>query len=136
MRTEIKPRVPQVRCYECGSPDIRSLCHHCWRPGCAKHVEPTPRWVARLLGREGIGRGLGTDASYHCHECGHAAAGYQLALGAGGLGVMTAGLILILLYPVAGLAMAAAGVLVTGWAYLTARRRAARRRADLPLALQ
>ena len=22
MRTEIKPRVPQVRCYKCGSPDI------------------------------------------------------------------------------------------------------------------
>jgi hypothetical protein len=136
MRTEIKPRVSQVRCYKCGSPGIVSLCHHCWRPGCAKHVKPTPRWVARLLGPEGAGRDLGTDASYHCHECGHAAAGYQLALGAGGLGVMIAGLILILLNPVVGLAMAAAGVLLAGWAYLTARRRAARRRAGLPLALQ
>jgi hypothetical protein len=136
MRTKIEPRVPQVRCYKCGSPDICSLCHHCWRPGCARHVEPTPRWVARLLGREGAGRGLGADASYHCQECGHAAAGYQLALGAGGLGVMTVGLIIILLNPVVGLAMAVAGVLLAGWAYLTARRRTARRRVDLPLALQ
>ena len=136
MRTEIKPRVPQVRCYKCGSPDIRSLCHHCWRPGCTEHVVPMPHWVARLLGREGAGRGLGTDAAHHCQECGHAVAGYQLALGAGGLGVMTVGLITVLLNPVAGLALVAAGVLLAGWAYLTARRRTARRRAGLPLALQ
>ena len=136
MITEIKPQVPQVRCYKCGSPDIRSLCHHCWRPGCAKHVVPMPRWAARLLGREGAGRGLGTDASYHCQECGHAFAGYQLVLGAGGLGLMVAGLIIVLLNPVAGLALAVAGVLLAAWAYLTARRHTARRRADLPLALQ
>ena len=136
MRTEIKPRVPQIRCYKCGSPDIRSLCHHCWRPGCAKHVVPMQRWVARLLGREGAGQGLGTDASYHCQECGHAFAGYQLALGVGGLGVMTAGLITVLLNPVAGLTMVVAGALLVGCAYVTARRRVARRRAGLPLALQ
>ena len=136
MITEIKPQVPQVRCYECGSPDISSLCHHCWRPGCAKHVAPMPRWAARLLGREGAGRGLGTDASYHCQECGHAFARYQLVLGAGGLGLMVAGLTIVLLNPAAGLALAVAGVLLAAWAYLTARRQTARRRADLPLALQ
>jgi hypothetical protein len=136
MITEIKPQVPQVRCYECGSPDIRSLCHHCWRPGCATHVVPMPRWTARLLGREGAGRGLGADASYHCQECGHAVARYQLALGAGGLGLMVAGLITVLLNPAAGLALAVAGVLLAASAFLTTRRRAARRRADLPLALQ
>jgi hypothetical protein len=136
MITEIKPQVPQVRCYECGSPDIRSLCHHCWRPGCATHIAPMPRWTARLLGREGAGRGLGADSSYHCQECGHAVARYQLALGAGGLGLMVAGLITVLLNPVAGLALAVAGVLLAASAYLTARRRTARRRAGLPLALQ
>jgi hypothetical protein len=136
MRTEIKPQVPQVRCYKCGSPDICSLCHHCWRPGCAKHVVPMPRWAPRLLGREGVGRGLGTDASYHCQECGHAVAGYQLALGAGGLGVMTAGLITVLVNLVAGLALVVSGLLLAGSAYLTARSRTARLRAGLPLALQ
>ena len=49
---------------------------------------------------------------------------------------MTAGLITVLLNPVAGLALVVAGVLLVGWAYVTARRRAARRRAGLPLALQ
>lgn len=136
MITEIKPQVPRVRCYKCGSPDIRSLCHHCWRPGCAKHVVPMPRWAARLLGREGAGRGLGTDASYHCQECRRAVAGYQLVLGAGGLGLMVVGLIIVLLNPVAGLALAVTGVLLAAWSYLTARRHTARRRADLPLALQ
>jgi len=136
MRTEIKPRVPQVRCYKCGSPAIRSLCHHCWRPGCVTHVVPMPRSGAMLLGREGGGRGLGTDASHHCQECGHAVAGYPLALGAGGLGLMTVGLITVLLNPVAGLALVVAGVLLAGWVYLTARRRTAQRRSGLPLALQ
>ena len=136
MITEIKPQVPQIRCYKCGSPHISSLCHHCWHPGCAKHVVPMPRWARKLQGREGAGRGLGTDASYHCQECGHAVAGYQLVLGAGGLGLMAAGLIIVLLNPVTGLALAVAGVLLAAWAYLTARRQTARRRADLPLALQ
>lgn len=136
MRTEIKPRVPQVRCYKCGSPNIRSLCHHCWRPGCAKHVVPMPSWVARLQGREGAGRDLGTDTSYHCQECGHTVAGYQLALGVGGLGMIAVGLITLLLKPVAGLALVVVGVLLVGCAYLTARRRAAHRRNGLPLALQ
>jgi hypothetical protein len=136
MITEIKPQAPQVRCYKCGSPDICSLCHHCWRPGCAKHVVPMPHWTGRLLGREGAGRGLGTDASCHCHECSHAFTGYQLLLGASGLGAMVAGLTVVLLNPVAGLALAVAGVLLAACAYLTARRQMARRRADLPLALQ
>ena len=95
-----------------------------------------PRWAARLLGREGAGRDLGTDPSYHCQECGRAVAGYQLVLGVGGLGLMVAGLIIVLLNPVAGLALAVTGVLLAAWAYLTARRHTARRRADLPLALQ
>jgi len=136
MITEIKPQVPQVRCYKCGSPHICSLCHHCWRPGCAKHVVPMPRWARRLLGKEGAGRGLGTDASYHCQECGHALAGYQLVLGGGGLGLMVVALIIVLLNPLAGLVLAVAGVLLAAWAILTARRQTARRRGDLPLALQ
>jgi hypothetical protein len=136
MITEIKPQEPQVRCYKCGSAYISSLCHHCWRPGCAKHVVPMPRWAGRLLGREGAGRGLGTDASYHCQECSHAFNRYQLMLGAGGLGLVAAGLIIVLLNPLAGLALAIPGVMLAAWAYLTARRQTARRRADLPLALQ
>ena len=74
-----------------------------------------------LLAREGGGRGPGTDASHHCQECGHALAGYPLALGAGGLGLVMVGLITVLLSPVAGLALVVASVLLAGWVYLTAR---------------
>jgi hypothetical protein len=71
----------------------------------------------------------------HCKECGHAAAGRQLALGAAGVTVAAAGLIAAFLNLGAGLALVVAGTLLTGGAYLTVRRRAARRRADLPLLL-
>ena len=93
MKTDIKPRAPQVRCYKCGSPDISALCHHCWRPGCAPPCHPAPRWAERLLGQEGAGRGLENDAAFHCQECGHTALGHQLALGAAGLAIAAAAII-------------------------------------------
>jgi hypothetical protein len=37
MALKVIDRAPQARCYECGSTDIRSVCHHCWRPICAQH---------------------------------------------------------------------------------------------------
>jgi hypothetical protein len=37
MSLEVINRAPEVRCYECGSTDIRSVCHHCSRPMCAQH---------------------------------------------------------------------------------------------------
>ncbi len=135
METRFKPRAPQVRCYKCGLADIFALCHHCWRPGCADHVVPAPRWTARLLGREGAGPGLANDAAMHCKECGHAAAGRELALGAAGVAAAAAGLIAAFLTLAAGLALVVAGVLLAGGAYLTARRRVARRRVGLPLLL-
>jgi hypothetical protein len=135
MKTDIKPRAPQVRCYECGSSDISAMCHHCWHPGCAEHVVPAPRWAKRLLGKEAAGRGLANEAAYHCQECVHGATGRQLMQGVAGVAVAMAGLIAAFLNLAAGLALVAGGVLLTSWAYLTARRRAARRRANLPLAL-
>jgi hypothetical protein len=135
METRFKPRAPQVRCYKCGSADIAALCHHCWRPGCADHVVPAPRWTARLLGWEGAGQGLENAAAMHCKECGHAAVGQELALGVAGVAVAVAGLIAAFLTLAVGLALVVAGVLLAGGAYLTARHRAARRRAGLPLLL-
>jgi hypothetical protein len=37
MSLEVIDRAPEARCYHCGSTDIRSVCHHCWRPMCAEH---------------------------------------------------------------------------------------------------
>ena len=135
MKTTIKPRARQVRCYECGSPDVSALCHHCWRPVCHDHAVLSSRWAERLLGREGTGRDLQDEGAYHCRECSHAAAGHQLMLGAAGLVVVTAGLITIGLSPAVGLALVLAGLLLAGWVYVHARRRKARRCAGLPLLL-
>jgi hypothetical protein len=135
METGFKPRAPQVRCYKCGSADIFALCHHCWRPGCADHVVPAPRSNARLLGREGAGPGLENDAAMHCRECRHAVVGRELALGAAGVAAAAAGLMGAFLTLGARLALVVVGVLLMGAAYLTARRRAARLRAGLPLLL-
>jgi hypothetical protein len=37
MFLEVIDRAPEARCYQCGSTDIRSVCHHCSRPMCARH---------------------------------------------------------------------------------------------------
>lgn len=37
MSLHVIDRAPQVRCYQCGSTEIRSVCHHCARPMCALH---------------------------------------------------------------------------------------------------
>jgi hypothetical protein len=37
MTLRVIDRAPQARCYECGSTDVRSVCHHCARPMCARH---------------------------------------------------------------------------------------------------
>jgi hypothetical protein len=122
MKATIKPRGPRVRCYKCGSPEISALCHHCWHPGCAHHVTPAPHWAERLLGKEGAGRGLENEAAYHCRECRHTAIGHRRALGTAAVAVAALALVLV-------------GVLLAGWAFLTARRRAAGQRADLSLLL-
>ena len=55
MTVSLQPRAPRVRCYKCGSSDVRALCHHCWRPVCAKHVFVPVQWAQRLFGAEGEG---------------------------------------------------------------------------------
>jgi hypothetical protein len=135
MKATMKPRAPQVRCYKCGSPDIFALCHHCWHPGCARHVGPTPHWAERLLGKEGAGRGLENDPADHCRECRHTAVDHRRALGMAAVAVATAAIITAWLSPATALALVLVGVLLAGWAYLTARRRAASQRVGMPLAL-
>lgn len=34
---------PEARCYQCGSTDIHSVCHHCARPMCARHESAAAR---------------------------------------------------------------------------------------------
>jgi len=138
---KVEPRVPQARCYKCGSAKVSALCHHCWRPGCAEHVLPSQRWAELILGREGSGPGLQRKGAYHCESCAHRRAGLagpmsrRLAMGLAAAGLAAAGLILVWLTPAVGLVLLLAGGAGAVWAYVRIRRGTAEARASMPVAL-
>ncbi len=136
MTVTVEQRAPRVRCYKCGSPHIASLCHHCWRPGCAKHVRPVPHWVKRLLGKEGSCTGLDKDEAYHCPECAYIPAGRTLAVGTVAGAIAAAGIIFTWLNLIAGLVLLLAGGLLAASAWLTLRRRASGAVIGMPLPVQ
>jgi hypothetical protein len=138
---KVEPRAPMVRCYKCGSSHVSALCHHCWRPGCAKHVRPSPQWAERLSGHEAGGPGLEHVRACHCGDCTHLrvrTAGSTrrwLAVGVAGAGLTAIGVIYVWLSLIAGLAfLAVGGVSVTG-AWLLLRRTGTRARRSMPVLL-
>lgn len=133
MQVVVEQHAPQVRCYECGSPKIAALCHHCWRPGCHRHVTAAPRWAEKLLGREASGPGLERAHARHCAECGQAAVGYGIPLASAGAALAVVGVIAIWLIPIAAVALVAAGGALAALACLDVRRQAAKARATRPL---
>ena len=97
MKTEtVIDRGPAVRCYECGSTEIISLCHHCARPMCAAHcsnafqasgagvdgsAQPASKefgWLKQSDPRRG--------AVYHCGEHDHKVGLLKLVLERLGIG--------------------------------------------------
>jgi hypothetical protein len=137
----IEPRASVARCYECGSSPVFALCHHCWRPGCKKHVRPSPRWARKTFAREGRGPGLAKAPAYHCEACAHGKAltagttGRWLAIGLGSATLAIAGIVAVWLSPIIGAAFLLAGGLSTVVAVLQVRRGAARARTALPVPL-
>lgn len=137
----IEPRASVARCYECGSSPVFALCHHCWRPGCKKHVRPSPRWARKIFAREGSGPGLAKAPAYHCGACAHGKAlttgitGRWLAIGLGGATLAGAGIITVWLSPITGAIFLLAGGLCAVVAVLQVRRKAARERTALPVPL-
>jgi hypothetical protein len=111
----VEPRAPVLRCYECGSSHVSALCHHCWRPGCAKHVLPSPKVAEKLFGREGDGPVLQNARACHCGDCAHVRAGPAgpanrwLAVGLVGSGLAAIGLISVWLSLIVGLIFLVAG---------------------------
>ena len=141
MEITVEPWAPVVRCYECGSSQIFGLCHHCWRPGCAKHVLASPRWTERLFGHEGSGPGLQNVQASHCGGCAHILAGSaegrirKLVVGAAASGLAVIGIITASLSLIAGLIfLLAAGISAT-WAYLLIRHAAVKMRMSMPVSL-
>jgi hypothetical protein len=119
----------------CGSSAVRALCHHCWRPGCAHHVRRSPAWAERLFGAEGSGPGLKNVRAWHCGDCSHVRVGRWLETGIAGLALAILGLAVIAASPVAGVFLIAVGGAAAAWTYIRIRRRSARARVDLPVAL-
>lgn len=110
MSAVIVSRQPIARCYQCGSPGIAMVCHHCGQLMCNTHgpaqVEPSPglenpefeglSLEKTPLGVEGV----------HCEECRHAVRNYLRVLVLPAIPVALAGLVLI------GIDQTAIGVLV------------------------
>lgn len=130
-----------VRCYKCGSSRVSAMCHHCWRPGCAKHVLPSPLWAEKLFGREGSGPGLKNIRALHCEDCNHLRAGTSkgtsrwLAVGVAGTGLAAVGLISFWLSPIVGLIFLLIGGVSAAGAYLRIRRSEASARQRMPVPL-
>lgn len=141
MEVTVEQRAPVVRCYECGSSRVSALCHHCWRPGCAEHVLPSPPWAKKLFGGEGGGPGLQHARARHCGDCAHARAGTAatvrrwLAGGLAGAGLAAVGLVVVWLNFIAGLICLLAGGLAAACAYLRVRRDVVQVRVAMPVML-
>jgi hypothetical protein len=131
----LEQQAAQVRCYSCGSSAVRALCHHCWKPGCARHVRSSPRWANRLFGAEGRGPGLKGTRAWHCDDCRHHRTGRWLEAGVAGFALVVIGLLALPFSTVIGLSLVAAGLTTAACAYAAIRRLSARARARLRLPL-
>jgi hypothetical protein len=136
----VEPRAPVIRCYKCGSSHVSALCHHCWRPGCAKHVLPLSSG-RRVVRPRGWWSGLQTVRACHCDDCAHVRVGTTRptnrwpAVGLVGIGLAAIGLISIWLSPIVGLIFLLTGGIATVWAYRCVRRAAAQLRLRMPVPL-
>lgn len=137
----IEPRASAARCYECGSSDVSALCHHCWKPGCNKHVRPSSALVRKMFVREGRGPGLAKAPAHHCADCAHGKAiisgstGRWLAIGLSGAALTVTGVVVIWLNVIAGGILLMAGGLCALTALLRVRRSVVRTRAARPVPL-
>lgn len=122
-------RAPRVRCYECGSDRIFSLCHHCQLPMCVEHsplvfrqggvLLNTPNDAAedaRPVSKEFAGLGLGAmwEGVYHCEEHAHKVRGGPLPGIGLGAGIAALGYLLLFAVPSAGVVLLLIGAIVLG----------------------
>lgn len=135
MAITIERRAPKIRCYKCGASSVRALCHHCWRPGCGRHVVRSPAWTDWLFGVEGTGPGLKGLRGWHCGDCTQVPRRIWIGTGVSGLALVIAGLLAMTVNPVVGASLAGIGAVTTLAVYTRARRRLGQARVSLPVAL-
>jgi hypothetical protein len=143
MPANLIENAPQVRCYECGSDKIFSVCHHCAKPMCEDHSPPAFREVAKpggsndegvkAISRElaGLKLGRAREGVYHCEDHAHMVRGPLM--GIIGIGIAVLGIIVLLFSPVPGLVLLLVGAGMAGFTFIWPRLRAPDAGATLPL---
>jgi hypothetical protein len=131
-------RAPKVRCYECGSDEIFSVCHHCQKPMCQEHSPLAYREAGKLVrepstsgddakpaSREFAGLKLGgtKEAVYHCEQHAHVVGGPLAGVIGVGVGVAVLGVIILLFAPLPGLVLVLVGAALAGGAFGIRRMR-------------
>ncbi|GAB2613344.1 hypothetical protein Aab01nite_69460 [Paractinoplanes abujensis] len=122
-------RAPRVRCHECGSAAVFSVCHHCRRPMCEDHTplvlsqdgvrvrKPSGGAEARAVSREFAGLHLGSslrEAVYHCEEHDHLVRGLRWRIVGAGAAAAVLGFLLLFASASVGLILLLLGILVAG----------------------
>ena len=139
MSEALVDRAPRVRCYECGSDRIVSVCHHCQKPMCEKHSPPAFREAgtpvrapsrstdetARPVSKEFAGLKLGgtKEAVYHCKDHAHVVRGDLTRLIVVGVGLVVLGVIVLIFAALPGLVLLLIGTAIAGGAFGVQRLR-------------
>jgi hypothetical protein len=127
MLLSLESHAPQARCYQCGSPEVFSVCHHCGQGMCAEHSPEAVDAADRPRSKEFGGLGLeGTQAGvYHCEEHAHVVKGGLLWVVIAGAVVAVAGIAVMIASLVPGLILFLAGAGGAVGGYLAHRKRKA-----------
>lgn len=122
-------RAPSAHCYECGSMEIKAVCHHCGRPMCADCS------VSSEVGRRGTefsDLGLDTVFARHCHDDDHTVDGGLRWLIVSGAILAVAGLFWLIASKWVGLGMIVAGLVAVALGLWFRHRRRALALHDRP----
>lgn len=127
MLLTVREHAPQARCYQCGSPELFSVCHHCGKGMCQQHspkaVDAADKPVSgELAGLRLEGRQAGV---YHCREDSHVVKGSLRSVIVAGAAVAVLGIIVLFLNLLAGLVLLVAGAATAVAAYLADQKRRA-----------
>lgn len=83
----ISKNAPKRRCYKCGEPDIRYICHHCGKPMCNEHtffVSDKGKLISQEFTKLKLDNEDGEEP-YHCEHCIHIIRGQDWKLIATGI---------------------------------------------------
>ena len=131
----LEDHAPRVRCYQCGSPEVFSLCHHCGKPICREHSLAAFDKAGRPVSREFADLELERyqEAVYHCREHAHVVKARLTRVIWLGVGLAAVGVIVLLFALVPGRVLLLAGGGMAGIAFRADRRRAEAARRSRPL---